>query len=143
MTKRLPKVGVAVIVMNDGRVLLGKRKGSHAEGTWSFPGGKLEFNESIEDCAKRETLEESGLEVTNIRRSIFTNDIFKKDKEHYVTLFVLADYAAGEPQVREPEKCEQWGWFLWSKLPRPLMLPIENLLCEGFDPFVAKRGVLQ
>jgi 8-oxo-dGTP diphosphatase len=56
MEKR-PAVGVAAIVTKNGKVLLGKRKGAHGEGSWAFPGGHLEFNESIEDCAKREVFE--------------------------------------------------------------------------------------
>jgi 8-oxo-dGTP diphosphatase len=37
----------------------------------------------------------------------------------------------------EPEKCEGWEWFEWDQLPRPLFLPIENLLKQSFDPFKA------
>lgn len=129
-----PRVGVAVIVINDDKVLLGRRKGSHAAGTWAFPGGHLEFGEEPEQCAQREVSEETGISITNIRRSIFTNDVFDKEK-HYITLFLLADHKFGEPSVREPEKCEEWGWFAWDALPRPLMLPIEHLLQQGYSPF--------
>ena len=58
MESKCPKVGVGVAVVKDGKVLLGKRKNAHGEGTWSFPGGHLEYKESWEDCAIRETLEE-------------------------------------------------------------------------------------
>ena len=61
--RELPKVGVGVIVVRDGKVLLGKRRGAHGEGSWSFPGGHLEFNELLEICAKREAKEETGLEI--------------------------------------------------------------------------------
>jgi len=61
-----PKVGVGIIVIKDNKVLLGKRKNSHGEGSWCFPGGHLEFNESLENCAKREVLEETGIEIKNI-----------------------------------------------------------------------------
>ena len=56
-----PRIGVVVIIKKDNKILFGKRKGSHGEGSWSFPGGHLEFNENIEDCAVREVLEETGI----------------------------------------------------------------------------------
>jgi 8-oxo-dGTP diphosphatase len=136
MGNQRPKIGVAAIITRDGKkVLLGKRKNSHGEGTWCFPGGHLEMNESIEECAARETMEEAGVSIRNIRKAAFTNDLFVKEKKHYVTLFVLADFASGEPKVMEPDKCEKWGWFSWENLPKPLFLPIANLLKQGFDPF--------
>lgn len=58
-----PGLGVGVLVIENGRVLLGKRKGSHGAGTWSAPGGHLEYGESIENCAEREVLEETGLRI--------------------------------------------------------------------------------
>jgi 8-oxo-dGTP diphosphatase len=130
-----PKVGIAAIIMKDGKVLLGHRKSSHGEGTWGFPGGHLELGESIEECARRETAEETGLSLQGVRPGPYTNDVFSSAK-HYVTLFVLAE-ASGEPQLLEPEKCETWEWFPWNALPRPLFLPIENLLQTGYDPFAS------
>lgn len=129
-----PKVGVGVIVIKDGKILLGKRKNAHGEGTWSFPGGHLEFNESWEDCASRETMEETGIAIKNIRFGTATNDIFQTEEKHYVTIFMLSDYDSGEVKVMEPEKCEKWEWFLWSQLPQPLFVPIHNLLKKSFNP---------
>ncbi|MEM7347488.1 MAG: NUDIX hydrolase [Chloroflexota bacterium] len=131
-----PKVGVAVIIKKEDKVLLGRRKGSHGAGGWQFPGGHLEFKEDIETCARREVLEETGLRVTNIQRQTFTNDLFQTENKHYITLFVTADYVEGEPQVLEPDKCEMWDWYSWDNLPAPLFLPIENLLKQGFNPFM-------
>ncbi|RLC15632.1 MAG: DNA mismatch repair protein MutT, partial [Deltaproteobacteria bacterium] len=54
-----PLIGVAAIVIKDKKVLLGKRKNAHGAGTWAFPGGHLEYKESIEECAKREVFEET------------------------------------------------------------------------------------
>ena len=104
-----PKIGIGVIVVKNNKVLVGKRKGPHGKGTWSFPGGHIEFNEEVEDCAKREVLEETGIFIRNIRKATFTNDIHKKEGKHYVTLFLIADYDRGKPKVMEPDRCEKWG----------------------------------
>jgi len=130
-----PMIGTGVIIIKNNKVLLGKRKNAHGEGSWCFPGGHLEFNEEIEDCGKREVLEETGIKIKNIKLGPFTNDIFKKEGKHYVTLFLIADYDSGEAKVMEPDKCEKCGWFEWDKLPKPLFLPIQNLLKQKFNPF--------
>ncbi len=135
MKKERPKVGVGVIVIKDGKVLLGKRKNAHGEATWCFPGGHLEFNEEIEDCAVREVKEETGISIKNIRRGPYTNDIFKEEGKHYVTLFVIADFSDGEVRVMEPDKCEKWEFFEWDNLPEPLFTPIQNLLKQKFILF--------
>jgi len=128
-----PAVGVAVVVVKEGKILLGRRKSSHGRGSWSCPGGHLEFAETIEDCARREVFEETGLRIDNIRFGPFTNDVFVAEGKHYVTLFVVADYADGMLQVREPEKDDSWGWYPWGQLPQPLFLPLQSLLALGID----------
>ena len=127
-----PLIGVAVIIVKEDRVLLGKRKNAHGADTWAFPGGHLEFNENIEDCARREVFEETGLRIKNLRYGPYTNDIFRAEKKHYVTLFVLADHASGIPEIKEPHKCEKWQWSKWPPALKPRFLPIENLLRQNF-----------
>ena len=125
-------VGVGVFLIRHGKVLLGERHGSHGVGTWALPGGHLEFGESVESCAQREVLEETGLEITDVKNIAFTNDIFEKEGKHYVTLFVIAGQCDGEPVVIEPDKCKGWSWFDWAALPSPLFTPIANLKKQGF-----------
>lgn len=127
-----PKVGLAVIIIRDNKVLLGRRKNAHGAGSWCFPGGHLEFNEEFSECAQREVREETGLRLTNIKPAAFTNDIFTQEGKHYITLFFTAECDSGEPQLLEPDKCEGWAWFPWDNLPQPLFLPIQNLLKQGF-----------
>jgi 8-oxo-dGTP diphosphatase len=133
-TSPLPRVGVGVIVIREGRVLLGKRKGSHGAGTWALPGGHLEFGETVDDCARREAEEETGLQLKNIRPGPYTNDVMAAEGKHYVTVFVQAVPEAGEPQILEPDKCECWVWFKWSELPQNLFLPLQNLRAQGYVP---------
>ena len=124
------RVGVAAVIFREGRILLGERSGSHGANTWATPGGHLELGESIEECAQRETLEETGLEVGAVKKLGFTNDIFEKEGKHYVTLYVVATSSSGEPHVMEPHQCKQWQWFDLDELPEPLFLPLVNLLKE-------------
>jgi 8-oxo-dGTP diphosphatase len=121
-----PSVGVGICVIKDGMVLLGKRKGSHGSGAWSFPGGHLEFKEKVEECAVRELKEETGLIASYLKLGPWTND-FIEDK-HYVTLFVFVEDFKGKVELMEPLKCEGWSWFDWSHLPHPLFIPIRSLI---------------
>lgn len=131
--KNRPLIGVAVIVVRNGRVLLGKRKNAHGAGCWQFPGGHLEYGESVQSCARRELFEETGLTLTASRLGPFTNDLFEIEKKHYVTLFVIAERTVGNAVVKEPHKCERWDWFEWSRMPEPLFLPIVNLIRQNFS----------
>lgn len=130
-----PKVGVGVFVVRDGKVLVGQRQGSHGAGTWSLPGGHLEMNESIEVCAAREIVEETGMSITNIRHLDFSNDIMLEEQKHYVTLFVVADWVSGEAEMKEPEKCSEWRWVEWPHIPEPKFLPLQNFIAQGGTPF--------
>ena len=134
MENNRPKVGVGVAVIKDNKVLLGKRKNAHGEGTWSFPGGHLEYKESWEECAFRETLEETGLSIKNIRFGTVLNDIFHEEQKHYITIIMLSDYDSGKLELMEPDKCEKWEWYTWDKLPDALFVSIENLLKENYNP---------
>lgn len=130
-----PQVGVGVLIARDGKVLFGQRKGSHGPGTWCPPGGKLEKGETIEACGIRETREESGLTVANVRPApVFTNEIFEDEGKHFVTVYLLADYAGGEAKVMEPDKLISWQWASWDDLPQPLFMTIEHLLEQGYRP---------
>ena len=134
MTERQPRVGVGVLVVRRGRVLLGRRLGSHGAGTWAPPGGHLEYGESPAQCGRRELLEETGLTAGRITPGPYTSDVFEDEDRHYVTLFLVATEVAGEPDAREPAKCEGWEWFPWSRLPTPLFAPVQSLRAQGYVP---------
>ena len=129
--KKFPQVGVGVIIKNKGKILLLKRKGSHGEGTWAPPGGHLEFNERIEECVKREVIEETGLILDKIKFIGVTNDIFREEGKHYITIFMSCESKTDEVEIKEKDKCAAMGWFEWKKLPEPLFLPLQNLIKQG------------
>lgn len=124
---KAPGVGVALLVHKGSQVLLVHRINAHGAGTWSPPGGHLEFGETFEECAVRETLEETGVQVSNLRYLALTNDFFESEGRHYVTIWMQADYFSGELHGQQDELSEL-DWFDEDALPSPQFLPLRNLL---------------
>lgn len=126
-------VGIGVLVWKDSQLLLGKRIVHNAENVWQFPGGRLEFGETVSECARREVIEEVGIEIDHIEHLGYTNEVSSVSGRQYITLFVSAIIAGGNVTVMEPEKCECWQWFSASSLPKPLFRPISNYLKQHPD----------
>lgn len=119
MEKKYPKIGVGVMIMRDNKVLLGLRQGSHGAGEWSFPGGHLEWGESIFQTAIRESKEECGLDVSDLELISVADEMryLKSDDKHYINIGVKANPSVGEPKLMEPDKCLEWQWFDLNDLP--------------------------
>lgn len=130
-----PRIGVGVIVERDGKVLLGQRKGSHGASTWSPPGGHLEFGESVEACARRELLEETGLRVNEYTLGPWVENVMENGSKHYITVFVKVDKFEGEPQLLERDKCDGWQWFTWDELPSPLFATLTSFIQKVYTGF--------
>lgn len=128
MSKNIPRIGIAVLAEQKGKVLLGKRKGVHGASTWAPPGGHLEFGESVEACAKRELLEETGLKAISCTLGPWVENVMENENKHYITLFVSITQFTGDIQLLEPDKCEGWGWYSWDALPEPLFPSIASLI---------------
>lgn len=117
----LPKVGIGVIIENEeGKILIGKRKNSHAP-YFSIPGGHLECGETFEEAAIREVFEETGLEIKNPEVICVTNNLstYKEFNIHFVSIILYSKTFFGKPVVKEPEKCEGWQWVVPLNLPQP------------------------
>ena len=111
--KQRPKIGVGILIQNNkGEVLLGLRQGAHGEGEWSFPGGHLEFGETIFETAKREVKEEVNLDVSEFELISVADEMryIVTDNKHYLNIGVKAVYNGGEPKLMEPNKCKEWRW---------------------------------
>ncbi len=137
---RGPLLGTSTVVLRNGRVLLGRRKGSHGAGTWSFPGGKVDPAESPEAAAARELHEETGMRALRLTPIGWTSDVFAPEGLHYITLHHLA-HAEGEPRVVEPDKTETWSWHPWEDLPEPLFAPVASLSATGWHPETRTQAV--
>ena len=115
-----PKVGVAVLVERDGKVLLHRRKGEHGKGTWSVAGGHVEYGETPEECAIREVWEEVGIRIRKVAFMGMTNDVFAETGRHYVTIWMHATAMEGDGYARAENEVEDVQWFPREALPEPL-----------------------
>ena len=129
-----PGVGFGVMILKEGKVLLGHRhenpeKASsllHGEGTWTMPGGKLHFQEKLKEGAVREVFEETGIKVKGLEAISISNDIVQD--AHFVTIGFLCKDFEGEAKVMEPDEITEWKWFDLNKLPSPLYFPSEKII---------------
>jgi len=134
MKEQRPKVGLATLIRKEGKILFGKRKGESGYGKWCVPGGHLEYFETFDECAVRETREETGIEIENVQFATATNDMFQ-DGAHYITIIMVADWKSGEVQLMEPDKFFEWRWAPWDNIPEPAWDSEIELVERGFDPF--------
>ncbi len=117
----LPKVGLGIIITNaGGKILVGKRIGSHAQ-KYSIPGGHLDIGETFEHGAIREIKEETDLTISDPKVIAVTNNLetYKEEGKHYISVVLLAEKYSGELKNMEPDKCEGWSWVDPRDLPQP------------------------
>lgn len=132
MNNKIARVGIGVFVFKNGTFLMGRRKNAHGDGHWSIPGGHLEFGETFEETAEREVFEETNLKIKNVRFGAITNDHFKKEDKHYVTIWMLSEWESGREKIVEPDKYVDMEWYDFTTLPQPLFLPWNQLLQSQF-----------
>ena len=129
-----PGLGVGVMIIKEGKILLGlrnpnKEKASselQGQGTWTMPGGKVEFMEKLVDAAKRELEEETSLKATKLDLLCISDDM--TNTAHYVTVgFIVREYT-GEAKAMEPETILEWKWFDLNDLPTNLYNPSKKCI---------------
>jgi 8-oxo-dGTP diphosphatase len=114
-------MGAFIIVTNDeGEVLLGKRKNGYKHGVYGCPGGRLDKEESLEACAKRELLEETGLKAVTLT---YLGVVKEWQNEHnFIHFAFVCDDYQGTLANAEPDRCEGWEFYNLGNLPK-LVLP--------------------
>ena len=138
-----PLCGVGVVFVRQGKVFLAQRRGAHGEHTWASAGGHLEFGETLEDCARREAMEELGVVVGDLRVLCLSN-VMAYDR-HYVDVEFLGDIGGQEPVPAASDgTLGEYGWYPLADPPQPLFEPMRlaiNSLLSGQWYFSSPKNV--
>jgi len=134
--KKKPGIGVGVLILKGNKILLGKRHEDpekadsllHGEGSWTLPGGKLDFGEKLKDCAYREVLEENGIKIAKDKLEIFSISDDIVEDAHFVSIGFICKEFEGVPKVLEPDEITEWKWFPLDNLPTPMFFPSKRML---------------
>lgn len=139
-----PRVGIGALIQNDqGHILIGLRNHTgHGSGEWCFPGGHLEFGETLIEAARRETQEESGLEIDEFKLISVADEMryIATNNKHYLNIGLLGRYKGGEPRIMEPEKISEWRWFAMDQLPSPLFEGTELMIRNYREGKIYQEG---
>jgi 8-oxo-dGTP diphosphatase len=103
-----------MILIEDGKVLLIRRGREPFKGQWAIPGGRIEENETVEQCLKREMKEETNLDVEPIRLVGIYSDP-KRDPRGIIAASYLVKRISGEPKAGDD--AEEVKWFPLEEIP--------------------------
>jgi 8-oxo-dGTP diphosphatase len=136
-----PIVGVGVVVWRGEQVLLVRRGKPPRVGHWSLPGGAQQLGETVADAARREVMEEAGLEVT-LGDIVATIDLIERDQDNRIRYhYTLIDFVAEAPRatLRPGSDAADARWFsvaeiealgLWSETVRVIKRAGERRPCR-------------
>jgi 8-oxo-dGTP diphosphatase len=115
------KVGIGILIFNEeGKILIGQRRGAYGEDEYSIPGGKLDVGETFEEAAIREVQEETSLTIDQVQVISISNNLsVDKYQDQWVTVHLKTDQFRGQPKVTEETKCNGWQWCDLVEIPEP------------------------
>ena len=120
---------VTLVVDDQNRLLMMNRTDS---GLWGIPGGAVELGEVIEEAARRETREETNLEIEEMSLfGVFSGPelhyIYPNGDEVYNVSIVYRSYD-WHGEVRLNDEHSEWNWFPANNLPEDISPPIRTIL---------------
>lgn len=150
---RRPIVGIGIVVLKGERVLLVRRGKPPGVGTWTLPGGAQELGETAQEAARRELMEETGLEVGTLTLAAQVDSI-RRDGEgriqyQYTILDFAAAWMAGEPVAGSDVTGAVWApldalqpFDLWSEAHRVIAIAarLVNGAAATIDSSVAETS---
>jgi ADP-ribose pyrophosphatase YjhB (NUDIX family) len=142
------KVRVVTILIRGAEILLMKHRRLGLS-YWVLPGGAIKEGETVSDCARRELLEETGLEV-RLGKLVYLADVISPDRrKHTLNLFFLGEIIGGEfgvtPQKTLGEHLDEPHWMPLADLPRiypPIAERLQEDVNRGFSEGAVYLGNL-
>lgn len=116
--------GCGVILINEaGKILMGKRNDDvdkadsemHEEGTWTLPGGNIEYGETFFEAGVREIKEETNLDAKDLEVICVQTDM--NQYAHYISVGMICKNFSGTIRVMDSEEIIKWDWFSLDNLP--------------------------
>lgn len=134
-------VGVGAVIVNEqGQVFLAKRgkNSGNERGLWEFPGGAVDFGETLRDAIVREIREEYGITIAVEDLLTVTDHILPEEGQHWVSPSFVCRIVSGTPVIAEPDKCEAIGWFDLDNMPPSLSKVTQHDL-EEYREYLRSR----
>ncbi len=127
-TPRYPLITVDIIIeINSGIILIKRKNPPHG---WAIPGGFVDYGESLEDCARREAKEETGLDI-NLLRQFHTYSDPSRDPRHHTVSTIFIATATGKPKAGDDAK--EAVVFTRESLPDDIAFDHRRILDDYFS----------
>ena len=126
------QAAVAVLLIDNNRLLLGRRIRNEQFEGWQCPGGFMRSDESLLAAAQRCCLQKAGVEIYSVEQGPYTNNMFNSSTLHSVTLYLIAREFKVVNFALYADAQLEWCWFKLDEIPSPQFQPLKHLL-ESYD----------